>query len=235
VRGDDLELQLALLRRSRRAVDLDAVIEFVAGRRELAGDSVLVTIDDGCLSTLSEALPRLARYGIPAVAFVTAGLVGTNAAADHGERYLDWDELQELSRGGVEIGSHAFDHRSFGRLSIGEALDQARRSRERLESRLGKRVRAFAYPFGMRPDFSASTDAALREAGYEIAFHSLHGAISQGMDLVSLPRVKIEGGEGLRMFERSCTGAMDSWRIIDEGLGHLRLRTARAETAAPVT
>lgn len=212
-------------------VSLEAVCEFVAGRTTLPRNAVLVTIDDGCRSLLTEALPVLRDFAVPAVAYVSAGLVGADAvAADHVEPYATWDELATVRESGVEIGSHAFDHRSLARMSDAEALDQALRSRERIGERLGAPARSFAYPFGTHADFDARTDRLLGQAGYEIAFHSVHGTIRPGMPPISLPRVKVEGGEGLRMFELTSRGAMDAWRVVDELVP--RLARARSETHA---
>jgi peptidoglycan/xylan/chitin deacetylase (PgdA/CDA1 family) len=212
-------------------VSLDDVRGFVAGAASPPHNAVLVTIDDGCRSLLTEALPVLREFAVPAVAYVSAGLVGADAvAADHAEPYASWDELAKLRDAGIEIGSHAFDHRSLARMSGAEALDQALRSREEIGTRLGAPPRSFAYPFGTYADFDVRTDRLLAEAGYEIAFHSVHGTIRSGMAPISLPRVKIEGGEGQRMFELASRGAMDAWRIVDELVP--RLARARSETHA---
>jgi peptidoglycan/xylan/chitin deacetylase (PgdA/CDA1 family) len=225
------EAQMRWLAEERRLVSLDDVAAFVAGRRPLAPDAVLVTIDDGSRSLYTEALPILRSYGVPAVAFVCGGLIGTDAFdADHGERFLSWDELGRLREAGIEVGSHAWSHRSLGGLSPAEALDEAARSRGILEERLGVKVRSFAYPFGTRADFSPGTDRLLEQAGYTIAFHSMHGAIRPGMAPVSLPRVKIEGGEGLRFFELAADGAMDAWCAVDQLLW--RVQQVRTETSA---
>lgn len=223
--------QMRWLAERRLAVSLDDVCAFVAGRRSLPRNAVLVTIDDGCRSTVTEALPVLRDTGVPAVAFVSAGLVGAGAVAeDHAEPYATWDELAALRAANVEIGSHAFDHRSLGRMSESEARDQAERSRERIEARLGAAPRSFAYPFGTISDCGAATDRMLAEIGYEIAFTAVHGSIHAGMAPIALPRVKIEGGESLRMFELSCRGAMDAWRVVDELVP--RIARARTETRA---
>jgi peptidoglycan/xylan/chitin deacetylase (PgdA/CDA1 family) len=225
------EAQMRWLAEQGRLVSLDDVTAFVAGRRELAPDAVLVTIDDGCRSLYTQALPILRAYGVPAVAFVSAGLIGTEAVgADHGEGFLAWDELGRIREGGIEVGSHAWSHRSLGRISQAEALDEAARSRRVLEERLGAPVRSFAYPFGTRADFSPETDRLLEQAGYAIAFNSMHGAIRPGMAPVSLSRVKIEGGEGLRFFKLAAGGAMDAWRVVDHLLW--RAQQVRAETSA---
>lgn len=225
------EAQMRWLAEQGRLVSLDDVVAFVAGRRALPLDAALVTIDDGCRSLFTRALPILRAHRVPAVAFVCAGLVGTDAkAADHGEGFLGWDELGRLHEAGIAVGSHAFSHRSLGRASPAQVLDEASRSRCILEQRLGTRVQAFAYPFGTRADFSPETDRLLGEAGYTIAFNSMHGAIRPGMAALSLPRVKIEGGEGLRFFKLAARGAMDAWRAVDHLLW--RVQQVRAETSA---
>lgn len=228
----EFDAQMRWLAENDLLVSLDDVRAFVAGRRTLRPDAVLVTIDDGCRSLYTEALPILREYRVPAVAFVSPGLVGAGAvSADHVEPYASWDELARVRDAGVEIGSHAFDHRSFGRLDDAQVLDQAVRSREAIGRHLGgPPARSFAYPFGTRSDFDADTDRLLVEAGYEIAFHSVHGAIRPGMPAVSLPRVKIEGGEGLAMVQLASRGAMDGWRLVDELRGRLLRR--RSETLA---
>ncbi|MBK7151882.1 MAG: AMP-binding protein [Sandaracinaceae bacterium] len=95
VTRDAFDAQMRLLAEEGRAVSLQQVQRFVAGREVLPDGACLVTIDDGCLSTLSEVLPTLRRWGVPAVAFVSASIVG----ADYDglpERFLTWDELRTL-------------------------------------------------------------------------------------------------------------------------------------------
>ncbi|MEZ4248585.1 MAG: hypothetical protein R3B99_10120 [Polyangiales bacterium] len=81
---------------------------------------------------------------------------------------------------------------------------------------------SFAYPFGTHGDFTSETEAALRDAGYTLAFNSKHGAIHPHMDPVSLPRVKIEGGEAAWMFRLAAQGGMDAWRVVDDNLWRLQ-------------
>ncbi len=221
VRPEIFEAQMRLLAEERRAISLEDLRLFVAGRKELPRDACLITIDDGLLSTLTEALPILRRWGVPAVAFVSAGLVGS--AHRYPEPYMGWDEVRAVvATGLVEIGSHAYTHRSLGLISAEEVRAEVTKSKEHLEDRLGTPIRSFAYPFGTRTDFSAETERAIADAGYTIAFNSMHGAIRPGMDPISLPRVKVEGGEPLWMFRSITLGAMDSWRLADRTLFQLQ-------------
>ena len=222
VSRDIFEAQMRYLSEHRLAIDLDALRDFLAGRVGLPDGACLVTIDDGCESTLTEALPILRRWGVPAVAYVTASLVGLKVDALP-EPYLGWDELREVADSGfIEIGSHAFTHRSLGAMDPEEARSEAFRSKEQLEAQLGREVRSFAYPFGTRGDYNAVTERALADAGYTIAFNSMHGTIRPGLDPISLPRIKVEGGEGLLMFRLLSRGGMDAWRLVDQNLWRLQ-------------
>lgn len=220
------EAHIRFLAEHGLAVSMDQVVRFLAGGEELPDGACLVTLDDGWRSALTEALPILERWKVPAVAYITTRLVGERSPEEV-ERYLTWEELRQLSASKlVDIGSHAATHRSLGMMGTHEAWDEAYRSRKTLEDRLGRPVVSFAYPFGTRGDFSEMTDHLLAEAGYEIAFHSMHGPITRGMDPISLPRVKVEGGEGEWMFRLLSQGAMDAWRVVDENLYYLqRVRT----------
>ncbi len=225
----DFEAQVRFLAERRRAIGLDEFQRFIAGEAEVAAGATLITIDDGFLSTYRDALPVLRDHAVPAVAFVTASLVGNREAArSEAETYMSWDEVGRLPENGIEIGAHGYVHASFGTLDPEAARDQGVLARELLESRLGARVRTFAYPFGTRSDFSAETGRALAEAGYQLAFTSQHGSIRAGMNPHELPRVKVENGDDLRQFARLCDGAMDAWRVVDAGLFRLQRPSAAA-------
>lgn len=229
VHRDDFEAQMRMLSEQRRAVSLEHARAFVAGRGTMPRDACLVTIDDGNISNLTEILPILRRWGVPAVCYVNSSVIGADFSVE--EPFMSWDELRELASSGlVAIGSHGATHRSLGLMSLDEAAREARDSKQALEDGLGQPVITFGYPFGTRSDFNTHTDRALADAGYLIAFNSMHGAIRRGMDPISLPRVKVEGGEPLAMFDLISRGALDPWRAVDANLW--RLQRVRKEITA---
>jgi peptidoglycan/xylan/chitin deacetylase (PgdA/CDA1 family) len=198
VTPESFEEQVSLLAREGRAVSLEDVVEYARGRRALPGDACLVSMDDGFASMLEVALPILTRHRVPAVAFVTASFVGAGRCSALQEPFLSVDGLRALHAAGVSIGSHALTHRALGRLGPDDARSEIRRSKQRLEDLLGAPITSFAYPFGTHGHFHERTDLEVASAGYEVAFHSQHGAIRAG-ELArcwhSLPRVKIESGK----------------------------------------
>jgi peptidoglycan/xylan/chitin deacetylase (PgdA/CDA1 family) len=86
------------IRRSAAAVSLDEALEAIDGRGTLPRRAVLITFDDGHRSVLEVGLPMLRERGLPAVAFVVAGVLDS-------DRPFWWSEVVDLaSRGGVVHG-----------------------------------------------------------------------------------------------------------------------------------
>lgn len=64
------------------------------------------------------------------------------------ELYMNWRELAELHRAGLEIGAHTITHRSFWTLPGPVAQREILDAKQILERRLGAPVHSFAYPYG---------------------------------------------------------------------------------------
>lgn len=225
----DFERQVASLAETGRAVSLEDIRRFVSGEQDLPGHACLVTIDDGMQSTYEQAVPILVKHGVPAALFVSSNLMGRTIDGAE-EPYMSWAQLRELSvQPGIAIGSHAHTHRSLGAMAPDEAKSEIETSKRTLEDQLGQPVYSFAYPFGTTGDFDTGTDELVRDAGFTVAFNSIHGSIRRGMNPVSLPRVKVEGGEPQPLFELVSRGATLPWQAVDRHLW--RLQRIRAERA----
>jgi len=82
--------QLGWLSAHTTPVTVDEVVAAVVDQDPLPDRAVLVTFDDGHRSVLEVAAPLLRERGIPAVAFVVAGVLDT-------DRPLWWTEVRELA------------------------------------------------------------------------------------------------------------------------------------------
>lgn len=82
-------------------------------------------------------------------------------------RTLDWEQIAEMRRGGITIGSHTKSHVSLPAESEAIAADELEGSRQMIESRLGEPIRHFAYPGGQ---FTEPVVAAVAKAGYQFAY-----------------------------------------------------------------
>lgn len=72
--------QMDYLARWYKVVSVQDVHEWLQGKKKLPPHAALITFDDGYLDNYIHAYPILRRHGFPAVIFLTAGHIGTDAA-----------------------------------------------------------------------------------------------------------------------------------------------------------
>jgi peptidoglycan/xylan/chitin deacetylase (PgdA/CDA1 family) len=115
---------------------------------------VAIAFDDGYANVYNDVFPVLKEFGFCATVFVIAGRCGMNSdwfgniPSLPRQRLLSWNELNEMCESGWEIAAHTVTHPYLTRLSNGEAEDEIRNSKLRIEDKTGVRVRTFAYPYG---------------------------------------------------------------------------------------
>jgi len=222
---DEQMTQLAEL--GYRPVSLDDVLAYYVDGVPLPERAVLITFDDGYLDNLENAAPVLRRHGYPAVLFVPVGYLGEPRPLPHDERLaagglvnrtLDWEQLRELEADGIRIESHGIGHRPLADLEVDEATREIVLSKLRLEERLGRRVRAFAYVKGSEAHYRPVHLSLLRQAGYDVAFTSVSGPNGSRTDPLQLHRYNVEPYPA-RTFELVLSGACDLIALKDTVAG----------------
>jgi peptidoglycan/xylan/chitin deacetylase (PgdA/CDA1 family) len=149
---------------------------------------IAVTFDDGLLDLLN-AYEVLQRLGARATAYIPTGSVGSRGSS--GDARLGWSDLADLSRGGVEIGSHSVSHRPLDVLARPEVERELVDSRKVLADRLGVTVPSFCYPHGYS---SARVHRAVREAGYTNACIVGRRIARSTDDVMAVPRLHVHPG-----------------------------------------
>ncbi len=109
---------------------------------------------------------------------------------------MTWDQVREMRRAGMGIGSHTHTHRVLNTLVAGDLDRELRGSRALLEQRLGEPVTTIAYPVGKSIAGLPWVKHALAGAGYELGFTTTPGTnrIGQGDDPFNLRRLPIDRG-----------------------------------------
>jgi peptidoglycan/xylan/chitin deacetylase (PgdA/CDA1 family) len=155
------------------AVRLDAFLAFLHQRRQLPRKSVVISFDDGHKGFVQYAYPVLKELGFPAVLFVVIDQIPHRVNPS----FLTWDDLRELTAGGVEVYAHSKSHRDLRRAAGEPEATYARRMQAELGLPLellhkelpGRDVRleAVAYPFG---EWDGPLLESLTEHGYAAGF-----------------------------------------------------------------
>lgn len=133
-----------------------------------------ITFDDGYADNLSFAIPFLLNRGIPFTYFVSTdhtlrrNFFPHDIAAGRPLSVNTLAQLRELTTAGVEIGAHTRSHADLGRpMTSQEMSDEVVGSKHDLESALGKRIRYFAFPYGLHQNLSPTAFRVAFDAGFE--------------------------------------------------------------------
>lgn len=142
---------------------------------------------------IARALPPERR---DALAAALLGWAGLEPSARSSHRTLTSDELDLLAASDrFEIEAHTADHAWLAGLSDADVRAQIDSGRLEMERRLGRPVRALAYPHG-GPDDVGQAPAIARSAGFEIAFMATGGTVRRRADRMRLPRLFVDDVDG---------------------------------------
>jgi peptidoglycan/xylan/chitin deacetylase (PgdA/CDA1 family) len=212
-------------------VGLDEALAWLRGEARLPRRAVLVSFDDAYTDLLEVAAPLLAERGIPAVVFAIAGHLGGRNDWDHHKgaaslRLLAAADLPRVAASGIEVGSHTHSHRPLPEVPAAELERELVEAADGIEAAGVPRPRAFSYPYGR---WSPAVAAAVREAGYAVAFTTAWGDPRPGGDLYTVPRVEVHASDTPRKLRQKL--ALAGWPgLLRDGL--LTLAGVRLDPSA---
>lgn len=133
-----------------------------------------IVFHDAFVSVYDNALPELARRGIPSTLFAPSGYLGQRAGwikdsghSDYNEFVLDATRLKSLDTTLVCVGSHGVTHSDLSTLAEKEVKAELERSRFELEMIVKNPVTLFAFPYG---GYREGLKDCAKQAGYRRIF-----------------------------------------------------------------
>jgi peptidoglycan/xylan/chitin deacetylase (PgdA/CDA1 family) len=152
--------------------------------------SVILTFDDGFAGNYAHAFPLLKKYGMKAVVFAAAGLIGR-------KNMMDWGQLREMSRAGISIQSHTMSHSFLKQLPHDRVTGELRDSKSLIEKEVGAKVEFLSLPHG---SYGRGYREAAKNAGYLAGCCSKIGYNNEKTDPYFLRRILVSGGYGIKEF-----------------------------------
>ncbi len=134
--------------------------------------------------------------------------------------YLDWDEVRELDRAGIEIGAHTHSHEILARLEPEEARREIARSKAAARARPGpSRARASLIRSGGAGTTTRPSLEGVRSAGFASASTTHAGTNRAGGPRYELRRVMIDENTRLYRLVAEACGGFDLLRRFGVELG----------------
>ena len=126
---------------------------------------------------------------------------------------LSWDQLRQLVKEGLTIGSHTQTHPLMTQVTPERMREEIRGSQQDLKREIGTALPIFCYPNGNHND---TVTAVLKDEGILLAFTTLSGQNkSESLDLLRLRRVVITHRTSMAVFWLRLLRVgvyLDSWR-----------------------
>lgn len=141
-----------------RVLSLGSLVQLLGKGTPLPPRAVVITFDDGFDSFCQHAFPILVQYQFPATLFLVSGYCGrtndwpSQPTSIPKRQLMNWQQISELDRHGIEFGAHTVTHPRLDRLDYDVAADEIIVSKQQIEDRLGHTVAHFAYPYGAYND-----------------------------------------------------------------------------------
>ena len=154
---------------------------------------VVITFDDGLLSTLTEAEPVLQAAGFRAVSYLILNFIADTPAERRQYRGCDcltWEEIRAMqARGTFAFGIHSFSHTPDPAAQAQEVAECRRIFKRQTDTK----CRDYCYPHGGAPDLLVQ---AVSNAGYRTAMvcEDQMFRLQPDADFLRIPRVSVYGG-----------------------------------------
>jgi peptidoglycan/xylan/chitin deacetylase (PgdA/CDA1 family) len=160
----------------------DQLYAYLTAGAPIPAKSVMLTFDDSEEEHYTIAAAEMKKYGFKGVFFLMTVTLDRPG-------YLNKQEVKALSEEGHVIGSHTWDHHNVKKYEGQDWETQLVRPVKQLESITGKRVKYFAYPFGLWNDAAIPQ---LKKEGMIAAFQ-LVDKRSQQEPLYTIRRMIVPG------------------------------------------
>ena len=165
---------------------LEIINKLKAGKG-LPDYAVAISIDDAFLSVYKNAWPILQKQNIPFTLFVATDPIDQGLSG-----YMNWDQIRELKRNGVEIGSQTKSHPHMHKLTEQQIRKEINYSNSRFEEELGEKPKLFAYPYG---EYNLVAKKVVKET-FIASFGQHSGSAHPSMGFHELPRFAMNESYG---------------------------------------
>ncbi|MGB9695384.1 MAG: polysaccharide deacetylase family protein [Caldisericaceae bacterium] len=194
IKLEDFENNLKILQKYNfKSISIEDLYDFMKYDKKIPARSVILTFDDGFKSFMN-AYPIIKKYGYGGVVSLISGYVGSVWE-------LSYDQIEELSKGGIEFASHTSKiHNNFKKFidekKFSIIANDVQNSRKYFNDVLHIDTIAFTYPWGVGSSVKEVREI-LTKNGFYVGFDTWKRRVNKyGDDPLSAVRTDISEGSG---------------------------------------
>lgn len=193
---------LDFLQENYRVITLDHFLRALRNKHRLPDYSIVLTFDDGFHDFFSVAAKELTERQLPATVFMITGRADSSLPPN-GESFLSWQDVEQLARSGIQVGSHTCSHARLPDLSLDEVRRELAESRKAILDHVQQVDLPLSYPYG---ETSQSVSKVARSLGYSCGITGDVGLNSSDSDIFALRRTVIASDDDLATFAARVSG-----------------------------
>lgn len=176
---------------------LEKIVAHLKNGLAIPDRTVAITFDDGHISMLKHAYPRLKKRGWPFTVFIY-----TDAMDQHPKHYISWDQMRDMRQHGASFANQSKTHDHLIRRRKKETTTawtarvraDIEHAQQRIQDELGDNLDVppmlFSYPYG---EYNLALANIVAELGY-VGIGEQSGPAGQYSDLRVLPRFPMSEG-----------------------------------------
>lgn len=174
-------------------ITLKELNEIWKGNGPMPKKPIVLTFDDGDKGVYEYAFPILKKYNFHFVVFLI-----TKYTPMHTKFYMNKKEVKEMLDSGLcEVGTHTRDHVNLRRVPLLTKVYEIKSCTNDIKKLFNYTPTSFCYPFG---GFDRDSVSILKAYGYTMATTEIFGVATSRDNPLILPRIRIDGREGLNAF-----------------------------------
>jgi peptidoglycan/xylan/chitin deacetylase (PgdA/CDA1 family) len=171
-------------------ISVEQLLESLKNKTLFPERSLIISFDDGNQTDYDLAFTLLERFGFKATFFLTSDFIDRPG-------HLTRSQILQMSKGGMEFGSHGKTHRFLSTLSEKELRSELVESKTVLEDLIGKDISLLSLPGGYH---SSEVIEMARDAGYKAIFTSRFDWNTEETDPFELRRMSLRYSDSLSYF-----------------------------------
>lgn len=196
VTKEELKEQLTYLKsQGYETITFEQLYDYLKKGTEIPQKPIIISFDDGYLSTYLSAFEVLKNIGFKGEIGVVTGVnvMDREPGLKTGSLHFNWKQALIMQKSGVlDMQSHTVSHSNLATLDPKALTNELSKSKNSLEKRLSKESTTIIYPYGA---YNEQVITEAKNLGYKLGVTIEEGINFDGENLMKIKRLCVKHGQ----------------------------------------